>query len=123
MEPRRRNVKKGEKNQSFEHGVEKNLEKKLQWIRIDSYLSITVLIFVVVTVIVANILSALILPTNHSNLPNSVCKFDNLHEDARSAINRAKSQQCKKDLTTISCMSPHGFGVISHFQEVHTRCN
>ena len=106
MEPRRRNVKNVEKKQSFENGVERSLEKKLQWIRIDYSSSIKLSIFAVVAVVVANILSAFILPTSHPNAPNSICKFANLHKDAKSAITRAKSEQCKNDLTTIACMSP-----------------
>ena len=109
METRRRNLmKKGEKNQSFDPGVEKNIEKKWHWIRIDSIstTSIKLTILVVVTVVIANILSAFILPKNPSNVHNSICKLDNLHKDARSAITRAKSEQCKNDLANLACMNP-----------------
>ena len=107
MEPRRRNVKKIEKNQqTSDHGVEKNSDKK-QPFKIDYSSSIAISIAVLVVVIVANILSIYILPLNAPDLVSkSICKFASLHKDARSAITRSKTEQCKNALTSIACMNP-----------------
>ena len=107
MEPRRRNLKKSEKNlQTSNHGVEKNSDKK-QPFKIDYSSSIAISIAVLVVVIVANILSVYILPLNAPDLvPKSICKFASLHKDARSAITRSKTEQCKNALTSIACMNP-----------------
>ena len=107
MEPRRRNVKKSEKTvQNFENGVEKNSIKS-QLSKLD-YSSLRVIsIGLLAALLLANILSGYILPTNTPDqVPNSICKFANLHKDARSAITRAKSEQCKNALTSIACMNP-----------------
>ena len=41
-----------------------------------------------------------------SEIRNEPCRFSALHKDAKSAISRAKSIQCKNDLREIACKSP-----------------
>ena len=106
MESRRRNVKKSERKQSSENVLEKNSNKT--WLtKLEPSTSIKILIVIlVVVVLIVNILSGFILSLTTPDAAKSVCKFANLHKDAKSAISRAKSEQCKKSLNAIACMNP-----------------
>ena len=106
MESRRRNVKKSERSQSPENVLEKKSNKT--WLtKHESSSSIILLIAIlVVVVLIVDILSVFILSLNAPDATKSMCKFGNLHKDSKSAISRAKSEQCKKSLTAIACMNP-----------------